>query len=174
MKKHDPQTRERTLVRRVLRALADREASQCPGIYDLAGYLDGILPQETQDLLEGHFAACPACLDAMIEARALRAGRVAAPVGTLECIRALAPDIRHRAARSHARLQWVAAAVAALAIGVAGLTAGSRLSRARHDAEETVLAAIAFEPDESDIAHFTANDNAFSTLVPGFEENSNE
>ena len=164
--RRDPKTRERTLVRRVMRALSDRDTLRCIGVHDMAAYLDGDLPPDAADRIETHLAACPTCLDTMLQAREMTAGRLAAPVRVLECVRDLAPDVRHRVAKSRATFQWVAAAVAALAIGLAGLTAGSRLSQARRHAQDTVTAAIAFEPDENEVALLTMSNNPFACLIP--------
>jgi predicted anti-sigma-YlaC factor YlaD len=133
----------------------------------MSAYLDGGLPQEAVDRIEDHLASCATCLDTLIQAREATTGRVAAPVRVLECIRALAPDVRHRAAKSRAKVQWAAAAVATLAIGLVGLTTGSRLSQARVHAEDTVSAAIAFQPDEDEVALLALSENPFDVLVPG-------
>jgi anti-sigma factor RsiW len=168
--RRDPKTRERTLVRRVMRALSERETSRCIGVHDMAAYLDGDLPRDAVDRVEAHMAACAACLDTMLQARGLTSGRLAAPVRVLEAVRELAPDVRHRVAKSRANYQWAAAAVAALAIGLAGLTAGARLRQARRHAQDTVTAAIAFEPGEDEVALLTLSSNPFSSLVPSSVE----
>jgi anti-sigma factor RsiW len=165
-RRHDPKTRERTLIRRVMRALSDRHNARCIGVHDMAAYLDGDLSQDAVERVEAHLAACPTCLDTMLQARGMTSGRLAAPVRVLECVRDLAPDVRHRVAKSRANYQWAAAAVAALAIGLAGLSAGSHLRQARRHAQDTVTAAIAFEPSEDETALLALSTNPFSALVP--------
>jgi len=138
---------ERDLLRRFSRAVR-QAAGPCPGELALAAYVDGLASESDGERIETHLAACPSCLDAVVEARQLATAaaaqapaRVAARAEALVTARrALGLPRTWRRAAS-----WAAAAAAAVAVGFGGLRAGSAL-RDRGQTAAWLASEVAFDP----------------------------
>ena len=112
----------------------------CPGMLDLAAYVDGRLDESHGDAVEAHLAACPACLQTVIETRELLAG------SALLC----PPDVAKRAKalrpkrRTAAVLRWAASAAAAVLFALGGYLAGSATGHFDPDSETKLLREMSF------------------------------
>jgi anti-sigma factor RsiW len=125
--------------RAALRAEVDA-AGACPGMLDLAAYVDGRLDESHCDAVEAHLAACPACLQTVIETRELLAG------GAMLC----PPDVTKRAKairpkrRTTAVLRWAASAAAAVLFALGGYLAGSATGTLDPDSETKLIREMSF------------------------------
>jgi anti-sigma factor RsiW len=126
----------------------------CPTDLELAGYLDGRLGDAGQSRVEAHLADCPACLEAVLEARALLEADAAGFIAPAEAVRraqSLVPgssqeqDVYRAAVRPWLAPSWTlwgqrtAAAVAGLALCLVGFRVGSMPSGAALQAEHEQL-----------------------------------
>ncbi len=112
----------------------------CPGMLDLAGYVDGCLDESHGDAVEAHLAACPACLQAVLETRELLAAdAMLCPPDVTKRAKALRP-----ARRTSAVLRWAASAAAAVLFALGGYLAGSATGHFDPDSETRLLRDMSF------------------------------
>jgi len=138
---------ERELLRRFSRGVR-RAAGPCPGELELAAYVDGLAGEAGRASIEAHLARCSSCLEAAVQARGLTAAAVPeAPMAVAARARGLVP-----AGRAVGRLRtwrrvagWAAAAAATIAVGFAGLRAGSAI-RVRSQTAGWVAGEVTFQP----------------------------
>jgi len=148
MNNEQPQdTSERELLRRFSRA-AEQAAGPCPSEMDLAAYVDGLAAEAERERIEAHLALCPSCLDGAVQARQLAVAAMGeAPEAVAARERALVPAHRAlgRLRRWRQAAGWAAAAAAVVAVGLAGLRAGSA-TRERGQTGAWVAAEVTFQP----------------------------
>jgi len=141
---------DRKLWRRFAAAGAAKAGRDCPTAADLAAYVEARCDDAGRDRMEAHLAACPRCLGAVREARALlAAGPMLAPVRLVARAKALVPDSA-AAARWRWAIRWAATAAAAIVIGLAGFFAGESTYQTRRTTEAAVARTIAFDLGELD------------------------
>lgn len=155
---HDPN--EIRLWRQCAASGKGERAGACPGAVELAAYLDGGLSAEAAATLEAHLVRCPACLDAVVELRELRAGEAPAGFIAPETVaaraKALVPNVLseqeavYRAAVRHWLApnwsvwgQRAAALAAGLALSFVGYHFGATSARTTA-AEDLLLAEASF------------------------------
>jgi anti-sigma factor RsiW len=143
---------ERQLLRRFSRG-AKQATGPCPSELEWATYVDGLASEAECARIEAHLAFCPLCLDEVVQARQLATAAVPeAPAGVAARARALVP-----ARRAPGRLRtwrrvasWAAAAAAAIAVGFAGLRAGSAI-RERSRTAAWVASEVTFQVSYCDL-----------------------
>lgn len=121
------------------------DAGPCPEAAELAAYADGRLAAAEAERAEIHLAACPRCLDALMDVRALASGASeAAPASVVAAAKEI---VAGRARRSawRAIAGWAAVAAAAVAVGAAGLGAGAAVNEARRQTDERLVAEVTFD-----------------------------
>lgn len=112
----------------------------CPGMLDLAAYVDGRLDESHCDTVEAHLAACPACLQTVIETRELLAGSaMLCPADVTKRAKALRP-----ARRTAAVLRWAASAAAAVLFALGGYLAGNATGHFDPDSETNLVREMSF------------------------------
>jgi hypothetical protein len=104
-----------------------RTRGPCPDAATMGGYLEGRADAAVADAIASHLATCPACLDAVIDLRALGIGR--APV------RAAPRPLVFRAAG------WSAVAAAVAVAWLSGVAMGGMTEQGR-----TVIARASAQP----------------------------
>jgi predicted anti-sigma-YlaC factor YlaD len=123
-KQHDPM--EHRLWEQMNRAWP-AEAGPCPDALLLAAYIDGTATDAEVQRIDGHLAACPACLATVGEIRGLLAAPpMLAPRPVLDRAKALVLAAHVAAARTRWLTigRWAAAAAAAVIVGYIGFVAG--------------------------------------------------
>ncbi|NQT54572.1 zf-HC2 domain-containing protein [bacterium] len=175
MNKHDPITDdERRLVRRLHQAASRGKPASCPNGRSLSAYLDGRLSEAEAAFFEEHLVACVDCRRALVDARRLLSEPAApAPRGLTARAKALvaAPSAPARAWGWRSVASWAAAAVAAIALGAAGLNAGSQVGRPRPSATADLVSAF---PITLASATVPSTDELFLRLAANGEEASHE
>ena len=141
---HDAEEHE--LARWLLERLPRPTDGECLDELALASYLDGLADAREVERVDSHLASCPRCRRSLLDARGLR-GEPAAPEGLLGArARRLVPAWPR--SRWQRGAGWVAAAAAAVVIGLAGLQAGSAFHRARVRTDGVLLTEITFGSGE--------------------------
>jgi predicted anti-sigma-YlaC factor YlaD len=141
---HDPM--EQRLWERMNRA-RPAQAGPCPDPLLLAVYVDGTATDAEVQRIDGHLAACPACLAAVGEIRGLLAAPLMlAPKPVLERAKALvpAPHITATHTRWSAIGRWAAAAAAAVIVGYLGFVAGHATWLNREALADTLVCETSF------------------------------
>jgi anti-sigma factor RsiW len=141
---HDPM--EQRLWERMNRA-RPAEAGPCPDPRLLAAYIDGTATDAEVQRIDGHLAACPACLATVGEIRSLLAAPpMPAPKAVLDRAKALVPAAHVAAApaRWSAIGRWAAAAAAAVIVGYLGFVAGHATWLGREALADTLVCETSF------------------------------
>lgn len=175
MNQHNPTTDdERRLAEKLRQALPRGKPVSCPNGRALSAYLDGRLSEAEAVLFEEHLVACAACRRALVEARRLLAEPAAlAPSGLTARAKALvaAPSAPVQAWGWRAVASWAAAAAAAIALGVAGLNAGSQAGRPQPSATTDLVSALPITLASTTVP---TTDELFARLAADGEEASHE
>lgn len=140
---------DRDLWRR-LRPRPGPAGAACPDAGLLGGFLERRLTEGETALMEAHLATCPACLDALSDARAALAAPAEAPAPWLLArLDSLGP--RAAGTAIHRRATWLgvaeglaAAAVVVLAV-LAGFAMGRRTFADRSRAADLVASELALD-----------------------------
>jgi len=155
--------------RELVHKLASRRhrRSDCPTLADLAAYVDGTMDAEEAERIEAHLADCPTCLDTVLDARErVDAPPMVAPKAVLDRAKAVVPV---RSAWQPV-VRWAAAVAASIAIGFAGLAAGSSVHRARRTQEARVTAEITFQLATADQSRAEIAEDPLRVLLLRREE----
>jgi anti-sigma factor RsiW len=163
---HDPM--DRRLWERMNRA-RPAQAGPCPDPLLLAAYVDGTATDAEVHRIDGHLAACPACLATVGEIRSLLAAPpMLAPEPVLERAKALvpAPHITATHTRWSAIGRWAAAAAAAVIVGYLGFVAGHATSLSREALADTLVCETSFGLAD-DCRHEPLDDDFLSAMKEG-------
>ena len=168
---------EHTLARQLALSLRAHGTGACPSELELAGYLDGLASEAEGERIEAHLAACAECRQAIIDARLLAAEPpTRAPRSLVAHAKALvpAPAARRGGSRWRRVASWAAAAAASVAVGSAGLHAGSSVQRAREERARSLTAELSFGAANGDEGALPPGDDVFQALLARAEEGSHE
>lgn len=128
-------------------------ASGCPGLMDLAAYMDGRASAPEADAIELHLARCSACLEAVREFQQMRAEieqpLVLVPPRVIEHAMALMP--------AKAIPQWwvttrrAAAIAASIAVCAVGYQVGGAIASPASSADETATVFFGLLDEDSEL-----------------------
>jgi hypothetical protein len=125
---------------------APSPSGACPPQEELAAWIDGRLPAARRELLEGHLAACPECLEAVADIRVILAGPMELPPPAVveSALALVSPPKALRLPDWRSAGGWALRLAASIAVCVTAWRAGSIAFASGDAPAETLESEISF------------------------------
>ncbi len=159
---------EPQLLRRFTRGFR-QAAGPCPCGLELASYVDGRATEAQAARIEAHLAACPRCLEGVVQARRPDAADPVAPSRLVAQAKALVPLRLGRPFGWRRVASWAAVAAACAAFGFAGLITGSAVRYSKEQAQASLMSEILFPPPARYRALLASDDLLAAIPLPAKE-----